>query len=119
MGQPVCPAKLFEADQIHVPMPLDQEQVSWEGVGVVLEGFLGGGGRVGWFQIRDRGGPGIRRWRTMGPCLGHGVGEVEIFAAIDASSWIRFLENPGPKGMGGCRSGCFFGWWGAARVFSA
>ena len=52
IGQPVCRAKLLEADQIRVPMPLDQEKVGWEGVGVVLEGFLGvavgsGGFRLG------------------------------------------------------------------------
>jgi|GEM_PF-4509836 len=41
MGQPVCPAKLLEADQIRVPMPLNQEQDGRQGLGNVLEPLIG------------------------------------------------------------------------------
>lgn len=41
MGQPVCPAKLLEADQIRVPMPLNQEQDGQQGLGNVLEPLIG------------------------------------------------------------------------------
>ncbi len=51
MGQPIDPPNYLKRPDSR-PMPLDQEQVSWEGVGVVLEGFLGvavgsGGFRLG------------------------------------------------------------------------
>ena len=80
MGQPVCPAKLFEADQIHVPMPLDQEQVSWEGVGVVLEAFLAVAVGSGGFRL----GTGAGRGSVDGEPWGHAGTKV----------WVRLRYLP-------------------------